>query len=136
MGVKITGRYIGNKKCEAIHEPSGSILVTDAPKDNAGEGSTFSPTDLFATSLGTCIMTTMAIFAERNGIEFRGATFDMEKIMHDQPRQVGRLPITVHLPSDLSKEQRARLERVAETCPVNRSLNPDIIIELKFIYDI
>ena len=136
MGVKITGRYIGNKKCEALHEPSGSVLVTDAPKDNAGEGSTFSPTDLFATSLGTCIMTTMAIFAERNGIEFRGAKFEMEKIMHDQPRQIGRLPITVHLPSDLSKEQRARLERVAETCPVNRSLNPDIIIELKFIYDI
>ena len=136
MGVKITGTYIGNKKCESVHEPSGAVLVTDAPKDNAGEGSAFSPTDLLATSLGTCIMTTMAIFAERNGIQFGGVKFELEKIMHDQPRQVGRIPITIHLPSDLSKEQRARLERVAETCPVSKSLNPDIIKEIKFIYDI
>lgn len=136
MSVKITGTYIGNKKCEAIHEPSGAVLVTDAPKDNAGEGSTFSPTDLFATSLGTCIMTTMAIFAERNSITFQGAKFEMEKIMHDQPRQVGRLPITLHLPQDLNKEQRAKLEKVAHTCPVHKSMNPDIIVEMKFIYDI
>lgn len=136
MGVHITGNYLGNKKCELIHGPSGAPIMTDAPKDNLGEGSAFSPTDLFAASLGACIVTTMAIFAERNKINFRGARFEMEKIMNPQPRQVSQLPVTVHLPTELSKENREVLERVAHTCPVHKSMNPDIIIDIRFVYDV
>lgn len=136
MSVKISGVYLGNKKVELIHAPSQASIITDAPKDNFGDGSCFSPTDLFAASLGTCIVTTMAIFADRNGIDMNGAKFELEKHMLSDPRRVGSLPITVHLPTDLNKENRIKLERVAHTCPVHKSLHPDIKVEIKFIYDL
>jgi len=136
MSVKMTGTYLGNKKVDMTHGPSGVSIITDAPKDNHGEGSSFSPTDLFTVSLGSCIITTMAIYAERNGIALSGSTFELEKIMFPDPRRVGAIPLKVRMPAELSKENRETLERVAHTCPVHKSVHPDMQIDIQFVYDI
>jgi putative redox protein len=134
--VVITGKYTGELRCEAVHGPSGSKLVTDAPADNMGRGEMFSPTDLVATALGTCIVTTMAIFAARRGIDFAGATFSVEKHMALEPiRRIGKLPVTIRMPAALSAENRTVLERVAHTCPVHKSLHPDIEAPISFVYE-
>src|ERR1043165_7398875 len=105
--VAITGRYVGELRCEAIHAPSGTKLVTDAPADNDGKGEMFSPTDLVATALGTCIVTTMAIVARRRGIDFSAARFSVEKHMATEPvRRLRRLPVAIHLPASYDAETR------------------------------
>jgi uncharacterized OsmC-like protein len=128
--VKITGEYQGDLHCVATHEPSANTLVTDAPKDNQGRGEAFSPTDLTATSLGTCILTTMAIVARKHGCEIRGARFEVTKEMStDNPRRIVRLPVQVWLPlakSSLPALLVGLLERVGESCPVSQSLHPSI----------
>ena len=134
--VVITGRYTGDLRCEAVHGPSGSTLVTDAPADNMGRGEMFSPTDLVATALGTCIVTTMAIFATRRGIDFSSATFSVEKHMATDPiRRIGRLPVTIRMSAAISAEHRILLERAAHTCPVHKSLHPDIEAPISFVYE-
>jgi putative redox protein len=134
--VTITGRYTGDLRCEAVHGPSGSKLVTDAPADNMGRGEMFSPTDLVATALGTCIVTTMAIFAQRRGIDFSSATFSVEKHMALKPvRRIGRLPVTIRMSAAISEENRVLLERVAHTCPVHKSLHPDVDAPISFVYE-
>jgi putative redox protein len=135
MSVHVTGRYLGNKRVELKHGPTGSTIITDAPKDNHGEGSTFSPTDLVAAALGACMLTVMSIVAERDGISLAGMTVEVTKQMADQPRRIGSLPVVIHMPKALSPEQRIKLERVARTCPVSHSLNPLIEAEIGFIYD-
>src|SRR5690349_3800793 len=99
MSVEITGRYTGKLGTELTHGPSGALLRTAAPLDNQGDGSSFSPTDLVAAALASCIVTTMAIVAEREGISFRDATFRVEKHMIAQPRRIGALPVVVHMPA-------------------------------------
>ena len=134
--VVITGRYKGELRCEALHGPSQTKLVTDAPADNMGKGETFSPTDLMATALGTCIVTTMAIVATRRGIDFSAATFTVEKHMVADPeRRIGRLPVTIRMPASISVENRAVLERTAHTCPVHKSLHPSIDSPIAFVYE-
>ena len=97
--VKITGEYQGDLHCLAVHTPSGSPLNTDAPKDNQGRGEAFSPTDLAATSLGTCATTTMALAARKQGIELRGLKFEVTKEMStDAPRRILRLTTQIWLP--------------------------------------
>ena len=97
--VEITGRYQGNLHCSVRHGPSGSVLQTDAPRDNQGQGEAFSPTDLVATALGTCIATTMAIAARKHGVELRGLSFTVRKEMApDLPRRIGRLVTEVRVP--------------------------------------
>ena len=133
--VTIEGRYVGGLRCEATHGPSGSKILTDAPVDNMGKGEAFSPTDLVATALGTCIVTTMAIVAERRGIDFAGASFLVEKHMATDPvRRIGRLPVTIRLPASLDPETRTILERAAYTCPVHKSLHPDVAAPISFQY--
>ena len=135
-GVVIEGRYLGDLRCEAVHGPSGSVLATDAPKDNEGRGEAFSPTDLVATALGTCIVTTIAIVARRRGFDPGPMTWRVEKHMVTDPvRRIGRLPVTVHLPASLMPEERTIVERAAHTCPVHRSLHPDVEAPITFIYD-
>lgn len=128
--VKITGDYSGDLHCVATHTPSGSSLVTDAPKDNQGRGEAFSPTDLTATSLGTCILTTMAIAARKYGVELNGARVEVLKEMSaEAPRRIVRLPVQVWLPvtrSSLPEALVGIIERIGETCPVARSLHPSI----------
>lgn len=136
MSVGIRGRYIGRKKCELIHEPSGSVLITEAPKDNGGEGQSFSPTDLVAAAYGSCVVTTIAIVAERSGIDVAGTHWRIEKHMQSEPRRIGRLPLEVHLPARLSEDERGKLERAGRACPVHKSLHPDVQVEMSFVFDV
>ena len=132
--VEITGEYAGNLKMELSHGPSGTVIRSAAPVDNQGDGSSFSPTDLVATALGSCAVTTMAIVAQREGIPFEGADFHVEKHMRSDPRRIDRLPLRFRMRGSLSGEQRARLEEIALTCPVARSLHPDIAVPMEFEY--
>ena len=119
----ISCRYDGGLRCSANHGPSGSLLDTDAPLDNQGKGECFSPTDLLATSLATCILTIMGIVAERHGWPLEGAEARVEKTMAASgPRKVEQLEVWVTLPANLSEGQRQQLQRAAEACPVKRTL--------------
>jgi uncharacterized OsmC-like protein len=136
MAVEISGNYTGGLKMELRHGPSGTPMTTAAPRDNMGDGSSFSPTDLLAASLGSCMVTTMAIVAQREGIPFDRASFSLEKHMTPQPpRRVDAIPVTIRLPATLTDEQRKKLEDAARTCPVHRSLLPEIRREVDFIYE-
>ena len=124
--VTITATYQGDLCCTAVHGPSGATLQTDAPKDNEGLGRFFSPTDLVATALGTCILTTMGIVAKRRGIVMVGADVTVEKHMNQTPRRIGRLPVLVRMRGQYTDEQKKILENAAHGCPVHKSLHPDI----------
>jgi uncharacterized OsmC-like protein len=133
--IEITASYDGDLRCRATHGPSRSTLTTDAPVDNQGKGEAFSPTDLVATALATCVLTTMAIVAGRNGIELRGARARVEKHMVADPaRRIGRLPMTVTVPGRPTPEQRQKLEAAARSCPVHRSLHQDVRAPIEFVY--
>jgi putative redox protein len=134
MAVEISGRYTGRLGTEMIHGPSGAALKTAAPLDNQGDGSSFSPTDLMAAALASCAVTTMAILAEREGIDLSGVTFHVEKHMVSDPRRVGRLPVRIEMPAGLSPAARRKLENAAHTCPVQRSLPPEVETEVRFVY--
>ena len=125
--VKITGEYKGGLHCDLRHEPSGATLNTDAPKDNQGRGEAFSPTDLVATALGSCIATTMAIVGRQHGVELDGLRFEVTKEMSaDAPRRIVRLTIELWMPIPESHPQAKLLAGIAQACPVDRSLNPAI----------
>ena len=133
--VKLKSTYGGGLRCRAEHGPSGATLVTDAPVDNHGKGESFSPTDLVATALGTCMMTIMGIVAERHGIDLAGATVETVKEMtKEPPRRIAslRTRLTIPLPADHPK--RSLLEQAAHTCPVHKSLHPDIDAPIEFVY--
>lgn len=131
-----TARYEGHLRTEATHTASGTVIQTDAPVDNHGRGEAFSPTDLVGTALGTCILTTMAIVAERHQVDLVGSSFRMEKIMSQEPpRRIAQLTVELHLPASLSPADRALMERTAHTCPVALSLNPEIRQEVRFVYE-
>lgn len=134
MAVEITGTYTGGLKLRLHHGPSGMEITTAAPVDNQGDGSSFSPTDLCAASLGACMLTVMGIVAERDGISFDGAAFRLEKHMRADPRRIDAIPVTIQMPAGLTPEQRKKLEHTALTCPVHRSLLPEITREVQFVY--
>jgi putative redox protein len=123
--------YEGGLHTQASHGPSGATLETDAPVDNQGKGESFSPTDLLATSLASCMLTTMAIVGEREGWRLDGATARVEKHMELAPRRrVGRLVVELRMPGDLPAEARPRLEEIARGCPVAASIHPDTQVDL------
>ena len=125
--VKITGEYQGDLHCVARHEPSGVVLTTDAPKDNQGRGEAFSPTDLVATALVTCVATTMAMAGRRQGIELNGAKFEVTKEMSAVgPRRIARLVTHVWLPFAKTDAVARTLEHAANNCPVHLSLCPSV----------
>jgi putative redox protein len=137
MSVEIDILYEGELHCRATHLPSGKTLATDAPVDNGGKGETFSPTDLVATALGCCIMTIMALVAQRSGVDLTGARVHVVKEMISEPvRRIGTLKVTIAVPDskNLSQSERVRLERAADLCPVKQSLHPDIRLLLEFHY--
>lgn len=137
MSVTITGRYTGKKFVEMLHGPSGAKLTTDAPRDNQGEGNSYSPTDLLAGALGSCILTIMANLCERSGWLLDGAHFRVEKHMvTTTPRRIGALELEIHLPAAFHPEAREKLERAAKSCPVHHSLHPDIQIDVNYVYDV
>jgi putative redox protein len=119
----IDSTYVGELRCRSSHQPSGTELDTDAPTDNQGKGERFSPTDLVATALSTCMLTIMGIVAERHGWSLEGCSARVEKTMTSEPpRRIALLSVWLTLPEALDERQRAVLQRVAETCPVKRSL--------------
>lgn len=134
--VKITGIYEGEKHCELTHGPSLSKIATDAPKDNFGRGEAFSPTDLAAAALGSCMMTVMGIYAEKNNIVLTGSRFSVEKHMKQNPRMISELDVQLDLPQALSESERDTLENIALNCPVKLSLHPDIKMTITFNYKV
>jgi len=133
--VQINMVYEGDLHCSVTHAPSGTVLVTDAPKDNQGRGESFSPTDLVASALGTCILTVMGITARTLKIDIQGAHATVEKHMMSSPeRRIARLDVTVHMPAGISPEHQQKLEHAAHTCPVHKSLHADIDAPISFVW--
>jgi putative redox protein len=138
VAVTIDVEYVGDLHCEAVHGPSGSRLVTDAPVDNGGRGELFSPTDLTATGLGACLMTIMGIVAKRHGWDLTGTRVRVVKEMTSVPmRRIGALTATISIPAGRVTEacDRLLLERAADTCPVRQSLHPDVKVTMVFEWD-
>lgn len=135
MSVRIEVQYEGELHTTATHGPSGAVLETDAPKDNEGKGESFSPTDLLATALGTCMLTVMGIFARRKGWDLAGARVSVDKDMVADPvRRIGHLGLRFELPAGIPEEAHKLLERAAHTCPVHQSLHPDVKVETSFTW--
>jgi putative redox protein len=135
VSVRIEVEYQGELHTRAMHAPSGATLETDAPKDNEGKGESFSPTDLLATALGTCMLTVMGIFARRKGWDLKGARVSVDKDMVADPvRRVGHLGLRFTMPAGIPEDARKPLERAAHTCPVHQSLHPDTKIETSFVW--
>jgi putative redox protein len=131
--VSIALEYEGDLHCKAVHGPSGTELSTDAPKDNQGRGESFSPTDLMATALGSCMLTVMGIMARTLNVDIAGATATVEKEMTtDAPRRIARLAVKIKVPQSLESETQLKLERAAHTCPVHKSLHPDVASPIEF----
>lgn len=133
--VEIRIAYEGDLHCKAIHQPSGTTLATDAPVDNQGRGESFSPTDLVATALGTCLLTVMGIAARSMGVNLQVATAVVQKEMVAVPeRRIGRLSVKIHVPVKVTPEQRHKLEQAALGCPVHKSLHPDVRMPIEFTW--
>jgi len=133
--VRVTSTYEGGLRCRAVHGPSGGVLVTDAPVDNHGRGESFSPTDLVATALGTCMMTIMGIAADRHGIDLAGMTAETTKEMStDPPRRIAGLRTRIAVPLPPDHPQRSLLEQAALGCPVHRSLATGIDATVEFVW--
>ncbi len=126
--------YKGNLRTEATHLQSNSVIETDAPVDNNGKGERFSPTDIVAAALGSCMLTIMGMKAETMNIDLAGTTLDIQKIMAANPRRISGVQIQFHFPDglELSNKDKTILENAAHTCPVAKSIHPDITIEVKF----
>ena len=127
-------KYSGDLRTEACHIQSGISIVTDAPVDNQGKGEAFSPTDLIATALASCILTIMGIVAERNNFKLIGTTAEVEKIMGASPRKIEQIKINIFFIKDFDKKIRRKLEIAALTCPVSNSLNASLKKSINFIY--
>jgi putative redox protein len=134
--VNICIEYTGDLHCDAVHGPSQAKIATDAPTDNKGKGEAFSPTDLVATALGTCMSTILAMAAQEHGLDVKGMTVNVSKEMSkDAPRRIIALPSEVHIPLSASTPQRALLETAALNCPVHKSLPPEIERPTKFFWE-
>jgi len=129
----IETKYLGELRTEAKHVSSENKVITDAPIDNQGKGEAFSPSDLLTASLGSCMLTIMGIAAREQQISVDGATCSITKIMASEPRRVSEIQLVFHMPAnDFSEKQRIIIERSARTCPVARSLHPDLIQDVVF----
>ena len=126
--------YKGELRTESVHLRSGKTIITDAPIDNKGKGEAFSPTDLVATALGSCMMTIMGIVAEREGIKLDGTIAEVEKVMVTNPRRIGEIKIKIKCNQKLNRDQRNKLERAAKACPVSSSLSENLKETVEFIY--
>ncbi len=124
---KIKTTYIGDLRTKAFHVRSGTEIITDAPVDNQGKGEAFSPTDLLATSLGSCMLTLMGIAARDNGFSVVGTRVETTKIMVPNPRRVGELKVYIFLPpNDYTENQKELIRAAVDECPAARSLHPEI----------
>ena len=119
-------RYLGELRTSSMHLQSGTEILTDAPTDNHGKGEAFSPTDMVANSLGTCMISIMAIKSMDLDIELKGSTAEVTKIMQSEPRKIARIEVILNMAVVTSDKNKTILERSAMTCPVFLSLHPDI----------
>jgi uncharacterized OsmC-like protein len=134
--VEINVSYEGGLRCRAVHGPSKNELITDAPADNMGKGEAFSPTDLVATALATCIATTIGIVAKRKGFEIPSMRVHVEKHMStDSPRRIVRMPIKLWLPLPPDHPERKLIENTAHGCPVHQSVRADLEMPIEFIWE-
>jgi len=130
-----TVQYLGNLRTSAVHSESQVKIITDAPKDNNGNGESFSPTDLTAVSLASCMLTLMGITARKKGIDFNEASATVLKNMAEAPRRIDALDVEIQIKDEnFSDKQRAILENAARSCPVAKSLHPDIAQRVSFKY--
>ena len=127
--------YRGGLRTEATHTRSSRTLLTDAPVDNQGKGESFSPTDLVATGLGSCILTIMGIVAERHGWDLSGARASVNKVMGQNPRRIQRLEVTVRIPGVFDEKARSALERAALGCPVHATLSENVEMPVEFVWE-
>jgi putative redox protein len=126
--------YKGALRTEAKHLQSGTVIETDAPTDNQGKGERFSPTDLLATSLGSCMLTIMGIKARDMDVSLEGTAISIQKLMKSEPRRVSGINVRFDFPSSLQLDdkQKTILEKAALTCPVAKSIHPDIEMNVEF----
>lgn len=132
MTSKIT--YIGELRCSAEHLQSGTIIESDAPTDNHGKGEKFSPTDLCATSLAECALTTIAILGKDKDIIIDGAHCTLQKIMSPNPRRISEIVCNFNFSDRYTDKEKAFIEETAHNCPVSKSLHPDLVQTMVFIY--
>jgi uncharacterized OsmC-like protein len=131
--VEIRLTYEGDLHCSAVHQPSGSVITTDAPLDNNGRGEAFSPTDLVATALASCTATVIGIVAKRKQLEVAGMSVVVRKFMsEDQPRRISRLELDLDVPLSGDHPDRKLLESAARSCPVHHSIHPDIEVVMNW----
>lgn len=127
--------YEGQLRTRAVHLQSGYEIVTDAPTDNHGQGAAFSPTDLVATALGSCMLTIMGIYANNHGLAIEATRVSITKVMASEPRRISEVKVHMQIPSGtLTDIERKKLENVALACPVAKSLHPDIKQDVIFEY--
>lgn len=131
MSTKLISKYLGDDKVEIIHTPTGEKIITDLPPDNGGKGRKFSPTDLVAAALSSCILTIMGVSAKKDKIELEGTEIEIEKEMAANPRRIAKFTGKIRFPKHISQEQRKKLMTVLKTCPVTKSLHPNIILDIK-----
>ena len=127
-------KYLGNLRTEATHLKSGISIITDAPVDNHGKGEAFSPTDLVATALGSCMLTIIGIVAKKDNINIEDTTVEARKMMSETPRRIDEIRVSFVFRNILDEEQRKKLERAARTCPVSASLHDDVKETIEFNY--
>lgn len=131
---KYKGTYQDNLRCKLEHLESGSIINTDAPKDNHGKGEMFSPTDLLASALGSCMVTIIAIRANAKKINLGAVDFDIEKVMQSSPRKISEIKLTIKMNKTLTLKDREYLEKEGLNCPVALSLHPELKQQVSFEY--
>lgn len=128
-------KYMGDLQLECTHDASGAVIRATAPKDNGGTGDCFSASDLCATSLGTCALTIMGLYAKKHGLDIAGAAAKVTKTMGANPRRIACVEVTFTMPAgSYSQEDKAGLEQAANTCPVCYSLHPDIEQKFTFVW--
>lgn len=127
--------YLGDLRISSTHNKSGTIIETDAPVDNHGKGTRFSPTDLVATAYLNCMLTLIGIYCDNHNLEFKKGKGDVEKVMGNSPRRIVELNFNMNLSgNDWSEQEKKRIENAAKACPVSNSVHPDIKIDIEFKY--
>ena len=135
MNKQFEVKYLGELRTSSVHLRSGTELITDAPVDNNGKGETFSPTDLVATALGSCMLTIMGIVAERRQVSLDGLKLKVGKVMSDDmPRRISKLPVCIEMPLPADSPLKELFINAALTCPVHQSLRGDIEIPIEWVW--
>lgn len=130
-----TVKYLGELRTESTHLASGETIITDAPIDNHGKGQAFSPTDMVANNLATCMITVMGIFAQNSNISMEGTRANVKKYMASDPRRISGIDIEIYLPKSIDERYRAKIEAVGMNCPVAKSLHPNLVQRVQFLYE-